>query len=126
MANRKTGSVELSDVNRELQKVLNSGKVLIGSKETLKAFMKKEAKVIIHASNCPTVIRRVFENAGENGNGKLIIYEYPANSIELGLVCGKPYPIASLCITETKDSEIVRILTTDVPSKEKKLSITAR
>jgi large subunit ribosomal protein L30e len=126
MASRKAGSVELSEVNRELQKALSSGKVLIGSKETLKAFNSKEAKVIIHASNCPGVIRRVFESAGENGNEEPIIYEYPANSIELGLVCGKPYPIASLCITDTKDSEIVRALTTDVQPKKKTLSITTR
>jgi hypothetical protein len=68
----------------------------------------------------------VFESAGENGNEEPIIYEYPANSIELGLVCGKPYPIASLCITDTKDSEIVRALTTDVQPKKKTLSITTR
>jgi large subunit ribosomal protein L30e len=126
MANRKTGSVELSAVDRELQKVLSNGKVLIGSNETLKAFNNKEAKVIIHASNCPVVIRRVFEDAGGNGNGELIIYEYPANSIELGLACGKPYPIASLCITDTGDSEIARILTPNVQPKEKTLRINTR
>ena len=126
MANRKSGSVELSAVNRELQKILSNGKALIGSNETLKALMNKEAKVIIHASNCPAVIRRVFEDAGGNGNEELIIYEYPANSIELGLACGKPYPIASLCVTDTGDSEIVRILTPNVQPKEKTLSINTR
>lgn len=126
MAKAKKSSVALSDVNRELQKVLNNGKVLIGSKETKKAFMRNEAKIIIHASNCPEKIKRVFEDAETEGNGELTIYEYPANSLELGLACGKPYPIASLCITDTGDSEILRLLTPNVTLKEKTLNINLR
>jgi len=116
----KAASVALSDVNRELQKILKTGKVVIGSKETIKVFMKKEGQIIIHASNCPEKIKKVFETAGtgtdtntntEIGeNGEIIVYEYPANSRELGLVFGRPYPVASLCITDTGDSEIFRIL----------------
>ncbi|MHC1600216.1 MAG: 50S ribosomal protein L30e [Candidatus Methanospirareceae archaeon] len=120
MAKAKRGSVELSDVNRELQKVLSKGKVLIGLKETIKALKSKEAKIIIHASNCPDKIKRVFADDDTGGNGDLTIYEYPANSIELGLACGKPYSIASLCVTDTGDSEILRLLTSNVhPAKEK-------
>jgi len=126
MAKAKKSSVELSDVNRELQKVLNNGKVLIGSKETMKAFMRNEAKIIIHASNCPEKIKRVFEDAETEENGERTIYEYPENSLELGLACGKPYPIASLCITDTGDSEILRLLTPNVHSKEKRLNVNMR
>jgi large subunit ribosomal protein L30e len=122
MAKAKKGSVELSDVNRELQKVLNNGKVLIGSKETRKAFMRNEAKIIIHASNCPEKIKRVFEDAETEENGERTIYEYPANSLELGLACGKPYSIASLCIADTGDSEILRLLAPNVHRKEKRLN----
>ncbi|NMX21744.1 50S ribosomal protein L30e [ANME-1 cluster archaeon GoMg4] len=126
MAKAKRGSVELSDVNRELQKVLNSGKVRIGSKETIKAFMRREAKIIIHASNCPEKIKKVFEDADTEGNGDLTIYKYPANNLELGLACGKPYSIASLCITDTGDSEILRLLTSNVHPKKKTLSLNTR
>ncbi|HUV80236.1 MAG TPA: 50S ribosomal protein L30e [Candidatus Bathyarchaeia archaeon] len=126
MAKAKKSSVALSDVNRELQKVLNKGKVLIGSKETIKAFMRNEAKIIIHASNCPEDIKSVFGDADIEENGELTIYEYPANSLELGLACGKPYPVASLCITDTGDSEILRLLTPNVHLKEKRLNITTR
>ena len=120
MAKTNKNSVELSNVNRELQKVFNKGKVRIGSKETIKALTRKEAKIIIHASNCPEGIRGVFEDTKESGG--MIIYEYPANSLELGLACGKPYPIASLSITDTGDSEILRLLSPNVHPKEKTLS----
>lgn len=122
MAKTNKNSVELSNVNRELQKVFNKGKVRIGSKETIKALTRKEAKLIIHASNCPDEIRGVFEETKASGGP--IIYEYPANSLELGLACGKPYPIASLSITDTGDSELLRLLSPNVPSKEKRLSFT--
>jgi large subunit ribosomal protein L30e len=126
MTKAKRGSVELSDVNRELQKILNRGMVRIGSKETIKAFMRREAKIIIHASNCPEKIKKVFEDADEKEKGDLTIYNYPANNLELGLACGKPYSIASLCITDTGDSEILRLLTSNACPKEKTLSINTR
>jgi large subunit ribosomal protein L30e len=126
MAKAKKGLVELSDVNRELQKVVSSGKILIGSKETIKALGRKGAKIVIHASNCPEEIKQVFKDRYEKENGEITIYEYPANSLELGLACGKPYAIASLCITETGTSEILRILAPNVRPKGKILGINVR
>ncbi len=123
MAKTKRGSVELSDVNRELQKVVNSGKIRIGAKETIKALRRKEAKIVIHASNCPEEIKEEFKDIDKNEKEKIALYEYPANSLELGLACGKPYSIASLCITDTGGSEILRLLTSNVRHKEKTLSI---
>ncbi|MHC1610920.1 MAG: 50S ribosomal protein L30e [Candidatus Methanospirareceae archaeon] len=123
MVKVKRSSVEISDLNRELQRVLNSGKVLIGSKEARKAFMRGEAKIIIHASNCPEKIKKWFEDGDRGGDEGVTIYEYPANSLELGLACGKPYPVASLCITDTGDSEILRLLTPDLHGKERRLNV---
>jgi large subunit ribosomal protein L30e len=126
MAKAKKGLVELSDVNRELQKVVSSGKILIGSKETIKALGRKGAKIVIHASNCPEEIKQVFKDRYEKENGEITIYEYPANSLELGLACGKPYAIASLCITETGASEILRILAPNIRPKRKISGINIR
>lgn len=123
MAKTKRDSVELSDVNRELQKVVNSGKILIGAKETIKALRGKEGKIVIHASNCPEEMKEEFKDIAKKENEKIALYEYPANSLELGLACGKPYSIASLCITDTGESEILRLLTSNVLHKEKTLSI---
>jgi large subunit ribosomal protein L30e len=119
-------SIELSDVHRELQKVLNQGNVLLGSKETVRAVLNDEARVVIHASNCPEQVKQVFTDAARNGDEDLIVYEYPANSLELGLACGKPYSVASLCITEPGDSAIVRVLTPEEQPKEKTLNIVTR
>ena len=98
------------DVNRELQKLMNSGKVLIGSKKTLKV-LKSGAegdKVIIYASNCPKEIKDEYEEMDKDE--KMRFFEYPSNNLELGLACGKPFSIASLCIIDTGESEILRLL----------------
>jgi large subunit ribosomal protein L30e len=123
MAKAKKGLIELSDVNRELQKVVSSGKILIGSKETIKALGRSGAKIVIYASNCPEEIKQVFKERYEKGNGELTMYEYPANSLELGLACGKPYAIASLCIIETGASDILRILAPNIRPKGKIVGI---
>ena len=120
------GSIELSDVHRELQKVLSQGDVLLGSRETVRAVLNDEARVVIHASNCPEQVKQVFADAARNGDEDLIVYEYPANSLELGLACGKPYSVASLCITDPGDSAIVRVLTPEEQPKEKTLNIATR
>jgi large subunit ribosomal protein L30e len=119
-------SIELSDVHRELQKALHQGDVLLGSKETVRAVLNDEARVVIHASNCPEQVKQVFTDAARNGDEDLIVYEYPANSLELGLACGKPYSVASLCITDPGDSAIVRVLTPEEQPKEKTLNIATR
>ncbi len=115
--------IELSDVHRELQKVLRQGEVLLGSRETVKAVLNDEARVVIHASNCPEKVKQVFTGAARGGDEDLIVYEYPANSLELGLACGKPYSITSLGITDPGESAIVRVLTPEEQPKEKTLNI---
>jgi len=128
-------AVELSDVNRELQKVVSSGKVRLGSRKTLKALRERAkvgagagAKIVIYASNCPAEIKEAFTGTGtstgaeqsKNGGGETIFYEYPANSHELGLACKKPFSVASLCILETGGSEISRLLSVSDEERLKK------
>ncbi len=114
MAKTKRGSTELADVNRELQKVVNGGELLIGAKETVKALKRKEAKLVIYASNCPEELRDKFKDADSGEAEEVSYYKYPANSLELGLACGKPYSIASLCITDAGESELLRLRTYNV------------
>ena len=136
-------AVELSDVNRELQKVVSSGKVRLGSRKTLKSLRERAkvgagagagagaragAKIVIYASNCPAEIKEAFTGTGtstgaeqsKNGGGETIFYEYPANSHELGLACKKPFSVASLCILETGGSEISRLLSVSDEERLKK------
>ena len=114
----KTKGKSVQDVGRELQKVIRSGNVLLGSKETMKALNGgvEGAKIVIHASNCPWELKKEFQEKSKEDE-QVIVYEYPASSLELGLVCGKPYSIASLCITDADESEQLRLLSSNMRAK---------
>ncbi len=118
----KRKSFELSDVNRELQKQIDNGKVVIGSKETIKTLNRsgEGAKIVIHASNCPEGIKDEFRVMVKKENKNISIYEYPANIFEFGLACSKPFSVASLCIIDVGESEILRFLSPNFHTKENK------
>ncbi len=94
------------EIGRELKKSIKTGKVIIGSRRTKKAVEKEEAKLVILSSNCPEEIRKGMKKAFDDE----IVFEYPGSSLSLGIACGKPFPIASLCIIDPGESEILKVL----------------
>jgi len=116
----KAKRVEYTDVNRELQKVISDGKVVLGARETKKALRREDAKLVIHASNCPQSLRYEFKELCEEAGVPL--YEYHANSRELGLACGKPYSVASLCVVDTEGTDILKVLASSSASSSSKVS----
>jgi large subunit ribosomal protein L30e len=94
------------ELDRALQTAIKTGKVKIGSKETIKVARKGEPKpkLIIIAKNCPAKIKNQLMEL------KLAIYEYPGQSTDLGMACGLPYTIAALAIMDPGESEILNLL----------------
>ncbi|RLF24265.1 MAG: 50S ribosomal protein L30e [Thermoprotei archaeon] len=95
------------DFERELRTAMRTGKVVIGSKSTLKALMFGKAKLVIVASNCPRDIREdIFYYAKL---ADIPVYIFPGSSWDLGAVCGKPFMVASLAIIDPGESEILQL-----------------
>ncbi len=113
----KSKKPEYSGVNRELQKVMSEGKMILGARETEKALRRGEAKLVIHASNCPHELRARLKKLCEDAD--VPFHEYRASSVELGLACGKPYSVASLCVVDTGGTDILRLLTSKVVGDER-------
>ncbi|MDI9646220.1 MAG: 50S ribosomal protein L30e [Archaeoglobales archaeon] len=84
----------MTDVEGIIRKVLKSGKYYFGSKRTIKALKKGEAKAVIVAKNCPEDV--IFEIKKYN----VPVYTYEGTNMELGALCGKPYSIAAMVVTE--------------------------
>ncbi|RLF49382.1 MAG: 50S ribosomal protein L30e [Thermoplasmata archaeon] len=85
------------DIGRELKIAINTGKVYFGVSQAKKAVRKGEAKLVIVAKNCPEKI------SGAR------VYEYPGTNVELGTVCGKPFPISAVTIVNEGESKILRL-----------------
>ena len=64
-------------------------------------FIKNEnPELIIIANNFPDDKKKIIEHNAKIA--KVDVKEYPNDSINLGLVCGKPFPIGVLAIKRTK------------------------
>ncbi len=95
------------DVVREIQTAVATGKVVLGSKETIKAVVNGEAKLVIIASNAPERIRRDIERYCSIAGTP--IYRFPGTSWDLGAVCNRPFMVAAMAVIDPGESGILEV-----------------
>lgn len=88
-----------ADINKILRSVLTTGKVVIGSRQTLDAVKNGKAQVVVLSSNC------IPETMNEMKGVPAI--NYPGTGVDLGVACGKPFSITALAVLEPGESEIL-------------------
>ncbi|MCS7097669.1 MAG: 50S ribosomal protein L30e [Candidatus Methanomethyliaceae archaeon] len=92
------------DLAKELKVAMNTGKVEIGYRTTIKAINRKHAKLIIMASNIPEKMAIKIKQAAGNS---IPIFTFPGSSWDLGSVCGRPHTITSIAIIDPGESSIL-------------------
>ncbi|HHI01550.1 MAG: 50S ribosomal protein L30e [Thermococcus sp.] len=95
------------DLAFELRKALETGKVIIGSNETVRLAKVGGAKLIIIAKNAPKELKDDINYYAKLSN--IPVYEFDGTSVELGTMLGKPFVIASLAIVEPGESKILAL-----------------
>ena len=98
------------DVAKQLKIAAKSGKISLGSTETLEAARSGRAKLIVLASNCPEPARSAILQKARLSD--LPVYVYDGTSADLGNVCEKPFLVAAMTIREPGDSEILKVVET--------------
>ncbi len=84
-----------TDYKEKLKAAIEKKKVLFGYKEAIKAVKSNKADTVVIAINCPvdfknTLVKTYKENVMEfDGTGK-----------QLGVFCGKPFPVSVLVINK--------------------------
>ncbi len=101
-------TVQVGDIEKELVNALKTGKVVLGSRKTLKLVKLGKAKAVIVAENAPPDIRDDILYYAQLSN--IPTYVYPGTSLELGAVCGKPFTVASLAIIDPGNSRIIDLI----------------
>jgi large subunit ribosomal protein L30e len=86
---------------------LNTGRVHLGSKIAVREIRRGRAKIAIVSSNCPERIKETIENQGKLSNIPVITHS--KDSLDLGILCGKPFPVSSIVINDLGDSRILDI-----------------
>jgi len=96
------------DVHREIRRAVDTGKVVIGTEQTHKEIYSEKIKLVIFADNCPKDIKR--EISYKSSLKKVPTYTVDLSSMKLGEVCGKPFPIAVLSVTDPGNSKVLEII----------------
>jgi len=98
----------MSSIDQELRLALSTGKIQIGSKVAVRELRRGRAKLAIVSSNCPREAREKIENYGKLG--EIPLMEHPKDSLDLGTLCGKPYPVSAMVVLEPGDSKILELV----------------
>src|SRR5271157_3467565 len=93
------------DVQKAIRMVVNTGKVEFGTRSGKSLAAHGGAKLILVAGNCPKILKdEIVQLCTKAG---VPIKEMTFSSIELGSICGKPFPVLMLSVLETGDSDIL-------------------
>jgi large subunit ribosomal protein L30e len=79
-----------------IRDALKSKKIILGYKESIKFIKTSSPKLIVISKNVPEKIKKEVEYNAKISGSKLEIFN--GSSKELGIVCGKPFPVSTLVI----------------------------
>lgn len=88
------------DVDFEIKRAKETGKVVMGYRQVEKLALNGKLKLVIVAKNAPKEKRKRVE-------ALVKVYEYPGTNMELGTVCGRPHGVSFLGIADPGESRIL-------------------
>lgn len=104
---RKTRKEKESAVSGALRLAVETGNVEFGTRAGIKNAVNGSAKLIVVAANAPADARNPVLKYAKASN--LPLLEFDGTSIELGSICGKPFPVAVLSVHSGGSSNIIEL-----------------
>ena len=105
---RKSKKEKEKPLTLAIRLVVESGKVDFGSKSGLLASGQGHAKLFVVASRTPQKIKTLVINSANAS--KIPVVEYEGSTLELGSVCGKPFPVSVLSVFDVGSSNILKLV----------------
>lgn len=93
------------DVNREIKRTVDTGKVILGANKSINSLKTGNAKLIIYTQNCPKSIKEDILYYSKISS--IPILEFGGTSLELGTVCGKPFLVSVIAVLSPGESNIL-------------------
>jgi large subunit ribosomal protein L30e len=94
--------------NQEFRNVIDTGNIVYGTKNTKRNCFVGDPKLIIISKTITPHIKEEFIYFSKLLNIKIV--EYPESSIDLGSVCGKPFSISVVAVTDFGKSSILDVV----------------
>lgn len=95
----------MKDVRSDLGTILKTGKVSTGTKNVLSALLTGNPKLVFISGNCPNDVKERVVYYSRLSNTPYHITE--ESSVELGSICGKPFPVCALSVMDAGESDII-------------------
>jgi large subunit ribosomal protein L30e len=102
---RKTKKERENPLTTAVRLAVESGKVQFGARTGIAASILGKAKLFVLANNTPIDTRQKLETYSKASNIPLI--EFEGTTMELGSVCGRPFPVSVLSVFEEGTSSIL-------------------
>jgi len=84
-----------------------NGKVEFGARNGRIFALRGGAKLLIIASNCPPELREDLKQL--TAKSGVPVYFSELTSLEMGSVCGRPFPISVLSVIDAGNSEVLAL-----------------
>ena len=95
----------MSSVDHELRMAFRTGRIHLGSKVAIRELRRGRALMAILSSNCPSATREEIDTFGKLSS--IPVLHHQKDSRDLGILCGKPFPVSTLVISDPGDSKIL-------------------
>lgn len=95
------------DLTKNVRLCIDSGKAELGSSKAKKLLLNGESKLLILSSNCPKDAGDDLKHYAKLSNVNIV--DYIGSSLELGVACGKPFPVSAFTVIEEGDSELASL-----------------
>ncbi len=97
--------VFMADITNDIRLAVESGKTALGMRSVAKSIRSNQSKLIVMAVVNDKKNALDIEHIASLGGIKMV--KYAGNAVELGAVCGKPFPVAFLSVIEPGNSKIL-------------------
>uniref|UniRef100_A0A7J3ZKL3 Large ribosomal subunit protein eL30 n=1 Tax=Fervidicoccus fontis TaxID=683846 RepID=A0A7J3ZKL3_9CREN len=97
-----------SGLERELRTAYITGKVVLGSKSTIKLLKLGKVKLVVVAANADPMIRSDIEYYAQFSSTPILTFN--GTSLELGALLGKPFPIQALAVLDPGESHVMELV----------------
>ncbi len=85
-------------LTEEIQSAVKRGKAVLGYRESVRFLKTNRPQAVVVAQNVAGSIRNEIEHNAKVSNVKFEIFD--GNSRELGIACGKPFPVSVIAIED--------------------------
>ncbi len=91
-------------INEAMKRIIKTGEITYGEKETLETIENEEAELVMTAQNTPRDIKEKIKKKTQEKN--IPTKEYPGTALELGETCKRPHLVSTVAVKNSGNINI--------------------